>query len=36
MAYGWRNSILWVTLIVALAALAWMAFRLTRALKVTR
>jgi hypothetical protein len=36
MAYGWRNSILWVTLIVALAALAWMAFRLTRELKVTR
>ncbi len=35
-AAGWRNGILWVTLIAALALLAWMAYRLTRELKSTR
>jgi hypothetical protein len=35
-SYGWRNGILWTTLLAALAALAWMAFRLTRELKSTR
>jgi hypothetical protein len=35
-ASGWRNSILWLTLIAALAGLAWMALRLTRELRAAR
>jgi len=33
---GWRNGSLWITLIAALAALGWMAYRLTRELQSTR
>jgi hypothetical protein len=34
-ASAWRNSILWITLIAALAALGWMAYKLMKELRPT-